>query len=100
MQFSREEEITAELNMDEEEIAKYDRLKKNYEDPTFEVVSGVFRALSRRKIIGVGAFQRCVTPRSLDAAHPAAAATDSRRSSATSRRSRAICSCWRSMCSS
>ncbi|KZT09245.1 SSrecog-domain-containing protein [Laetiporus sulphureus 93-53] len=57
MQFSREEEITAELNMSEEEVAKYDRLKKNYEDPTFEVVSGVFRALSGRKIIGAGSFQ-------------------------------------------
>ncbi|KIK94046.1 hypothetical protein PAXRUDRAFT_828380 [Paxillus rubicundulus Ve08.2h10] len=57
MQFAREEETTAELNMSEEEIAKYDRLKKNYEDPTFEVVSGVFRALSKKKIIGSGTFQ-------------------------------------------
>ncbi|KAF9807348.1 hypothetical protein IEO21_08260 [Rhodonia placenta] len=57
MQFSREEEITAELNMAEEDVAKYDRLKKNYEDPTFEVVSGVFRALSGKKIIGAGSFQ-------------------------------------------
>ncbi|KAH9948881.1 SSrecog-domain-containing protein, partial [Amylocystis lapponica] len=57
MQFSREEEITAELNMSEEDVAKYDRLKKNYEDPTFEVVSGVFRALSGKKIIGTGSFQ-------------------------------------------
>ncbi|TFK91854.1 SSrecog-domain-containing protein [Polyporus arcularius HHB13444] len=57
MQFNREEEITAELNMAEEEIAKYDRLKKNYEDPTYEVVSGVFRALSKKKIIGAGSFQ-------------------------------------------
>lgn len=57
MQFTREEEITAELNMTEEEIAKYDRLKKSYEDPTFEVVSGVFRALSGKKIIGAGSFQ-------------------------------------------
>ncbi|KZT67257.1 SSrecog-domain-containing protein [Daedalea quercina L-15889] len=56
MQFSREEEITAELNMTEEEVAKYDRLKKNYEDPTFEVVSSVFRALSGKKIIGSGSF--------------------------------------------
>ncbi|KIM63383.1 hypothetical protein SCLCIDRAFT_755964 [Scleroderma citrinum Foug A] len=57
MQFAREEETTAELNMSEDEIAKYDRLKKNYEDPTFEVVSGVFRALSKKKIIGSGSFQ-------------------------------------------
>ncbi|KAI0712476.1 SSrecog-domain-containing protein [Earliella scabrosa] len=57
MQFSREEELTAELNMPEEEIAKYDRLKKNYEEATFEVVSSVFRGLSRRKIISAGNFQ-------------------------------------------
>ncbi|KAG6891514.1 hypothetical protein C0992_005048 [Termitomyces sp. T32_za158] len=60
MQFSREEEITAELNMTEEDIAQYDKLKKHYEDPTFEVVSGVFRGLSRKKIIGSGSFQRHV----------------------------------------
>lgn len=41
-----------------EEIEKYDRLKKNYEDPTFEVVSGVFRALAKKKIIGAGSFLR------------------------------------------
>ncbi|KAI0300315.1 structure-specific recognition protein-domain-containing protein [Russula brevipes] len=57
MQFSREEEITAELNMSEEEIAKFDRLKKHYEDPTFEVVSSVFRALSKKKITSAGSFQ-------------------------------------------
>ncbi|TEB20664.1 SSrecog-domain-containing protein [Coprinellus micaceus] len=57
MQFTREEEITAELNMTEEDLEKYDKLKKNYEDPTYEVVSSVFRALSRKKIIGAGSFQ-------------------------------------------
>ncbi|KAL0961006.1 hypothetical protein HGRIS_005999 [Hohenbuehelia grisea] len=57
MQFTREEEMTAELNMTEEEVAKYDRLKKNYEDPTYEVVSGVFRALAKKKIISAGNFQ-------------------------------------------
>ena len=50
-----------------EEIAKYDRLKKNYEDPTYEVVSGIFRALSKKKIIGAGNFQRYVSlPESSD----------------------------------
>ncbi|KAJ2921601.1 hypothetical protein H1R20_g15492, partial [Candolleomyces eurysporus] len=57
MQFTREEEITAELNMTEEDIAKYDKLKKNYEDPTYEVISTVFRALSKKKIVGAGSFQ-------------------------------------------
>lgn len=50
--------LLAELSYTREEIAKHDRLKKNYEDPTFEVVSGVFRALSKKKIIGSGTFQR------------------------------------------
>jgi len=74
MQFTREEEITAELNMSEyvtkfylhlhllklyrEDLAKYEKLKKNYEDPTYEVVSSVFRALAAKKIIGSGSFQR------------------------------------------
>ncbi|KAF9642648.1 SSrecog-domain-containing protein [Thelephora ganbajun] len=68
MQFTREEETTAELNMTEyvphslplhfgEEVATYDRMKKQYEDPTFEVVSGIFRALSKKKIVGAGSFQ-------------------------------------------
>ncbi|KAA1469946.1 SSrecog-domain-containing protein [Dentipellis sp. KUC8613] len=65
MQFSREEETTAELNMEDsdhakisnrDEIAKYDRLNKKYDDPTFEVVSSVFRALSKKKIISAGKF--------------------------------------------
>jgi hypothetical protein len=43
-----------------EDIAKYDKLKKNYEDPTYEVVSSVFRALAGKKIIGSGSFQRSV----------------------------------------
>ncbi|TFK23052.1 SSrecog-domain-containing protein [Coprinopsis marcescibilis] len=57
MQFTREEEITAELNISDEDLAKYDKLKKNYEDPTYEVISSVFRALAGKKIIGAGSFQ-------------------------------------------
>jgi len=41
-----------------EEIAKFDRLEKHYEKPTFEVVSSVFRALSKKKIVSAGSFQR------------------------------------------
>ncbi|KAJ3838083.1 structure-specific recognition protein-domain-containing protein [Lentinula raphanica] len=57
MQFNREEETTAELNMTDEEIAEYDKLHKNYECPTYEVVSSLFRALAQKKIIGSGSFQ-------------------------------------------
>lgn len=79
MQFDKEEEIAAELNMPEyirfistvfqsltrfppnsEEREKYDKLDKSYQNQTFEVVSTVFRALSRNKIIGVGDFQKFV----------------------------------------
>ncbi|KAJ7069620.1 SSrecog-domain-containing protein [Mycena amicta] len=58
MQFTQEEEMTAELNLSEEELAKYDNLEKSYDDKqTFNVVSAVFRALSKKKIIGAGKFQ-------------------------------------------
>ncbi|KAF9077522.1 structure-specific recognition protein-domain-containing protein [Rhodocollybia butyracea] len=57
MQFNREEEIEAQLNMTDEEIANYDKLHKNYECPTYEVVSSLFRALAQKKIIGSGSFQ-------------------------------------------
>lgn len=79
MQFDREEEISAELNMAEwvphiqyflvfmelnsqcsEDVAKYEKLQKRYEATTFEVVSSVFRALSNNKIVGSGSYQRCV----------------------------------------
>ena len=43
-----------------EEIAKFERLEKHYEKPTFEVVSSVFRVLSRKKITSAGSFQRQV----------------------------------------
>jgi len=43
-----------------EEIAKFERLEKHYEKPTFEVVSSVFRALSRKNITSTGSFQRQV----------------------------------------
>jgi len=52
----------ADLICFSEDIAKYDKLKKNYEDPTYEVVSSVFRALAGKKIIGSGSFQRFVPP--------------------------------------
>ena len=41
-----------------EEIAKFERLEKHYEKPMFEVVSSVFRALSRKKNTSAGSFQR------------------------------------------
>ena len=43
-----------------EEIAKFEPLEKHYEKPTFEVVSSVFRALSRKKLTSAGSFQRQV----------------------------------------
>lgn len=43
-----------------EEIEKYEKLQKHYETMAFEVVSSIFRALSHKKIIGSGSFQRYV----------------------------------------
>ncbi|EJC97814.1 SSrecog-domain-containing protein [Fomitiporia mediterranea MF3/22] len=57
MQFDREEEIRAELNIEEfVELAKYEKLQKHYEASSFEVISSIFRALSKNKIIGSGSF--------------------------------------------
>ncbi|KAF8658428.1 hypothetical protein AX16_001979 [Volvariella volvacea WC 439] len=56
MQFSREEGITAKLNLKVEEIKTYDKLQESYEAPTYEAVSSIFRALSRKKIIDSGSF--------------------------------------------
>jgi len=41
-----------------EELAKLDWLEKHYEKPTFEVISNVFRVLSKKKIVNTGSFQR------------------------------------------
>lgn len=52
LQFPREEEMDAELNLDEETIqTKYEgKLKKRYEEPTFRIVSNLFRVLSQQKL--------------------------------------------------
>ncbi|KAF8799493.1 hypothetical protein BYT27DRAFT_7120458, partial [Phlegmacium glaucopus] len=73
MQFTREEEITAErvsvyemqreivnLIYFSEDIAKYDKSKKNYKDPTYEFVSSNVRALAGNKIFGSASFPRFV----------------------------------------
>jgi structure-specific recognition protein 1 len=48
-----------------EEIAKLEQLEKHYENPTFEVVSSVFRTLSKKEIISADSFQRQVVVASL-----------------------------------
>lgn len=67
LQFPREEEMDAELNMDEETIQeKYEgKLKKRYEEPTFKIVTNVFKVLSGQKLTVPGSFassseQACV----------------------------------------
>ena len=58
MQFPREEEMEVELNMDEEiHTMKYkDKLKLQYDQAAYEVVSSVFRGLSNRKVTIPGSF--------------------------------------------
>ena len=52
LQFPREEEMDAELNLDEETIqTKYEgKLKKRYEEPTFRIVTNLFRVFSQQKV--------------------------------------------------
>lgn len=56
LQFVRDEEMDAELNIDEETLqTKYDgKLKKRYEDTTFRIVTSLFRVLSGQKLIAPG----------------------------------------------
>lgn len=56
LQFVRDEEMDAELNVDEETLqTKYDgKLKKRYEDTTFRIVTSLFRVLSGQKLIAPG----------------------------------------------
>ncbi|PWY99997.1 putative POB3-protein that binds to DNA polymerase I [Testicularia cyperi] len=59
LQFPREEEMDAELNLDEETIQeKYDgKLKKRYEEPTFRIVTNIFKVLSGQKVSTPGDFE-------------------------------------------
>ncbi|PKI82618.1 Pob3p [Malassezia vespertilionis] len=52
LQFPREEEMDAELNLDDETIqTQYEgKLKKRYEEPTFRIVTNLFRVLSEQKV--------------------------------------------------
>lgn len=60
MQFAREEEMDAEIQLEEEELKeKYEgKLQKKYEAPAYEVVSNIFKAVSGKKITTPGSFQR------------------------------------------
>ncbi|WFD45251.1 FACT complex subunit [Malassezia psittaci] len=52
LQFPREEEMDAELNLDEDTIqSTYEgKLKKRYEEPTFRIITNLFRVLSHQKV--------------------------------------------------
>ncbi|KZT52506.1 SSrecog-domain-containing protein [Calocera cornea HHB12733] len=51
MQFTREDSLEVELNIDDESLQKYDgKLQKEYDAPVFQIVSNVFRALTGRKL--------------------------------------------------
>ncbi|KAF8321969.1 structure-specific recognition protein-domain-containing protein [Cantharellus anzutake] len=59
LQFSRDDEIEMELQMDEDTLKTYEgNLKEKYEQPAHEVVSHVLRGLSKKKITAPsGSFQ-------------------------------------------
>ncbi|PWN47672.1 putative POB3-protein that binds to DNA polymerase I, partial [Violaceomyces palustris] len=52
LQFPREEEMDAELNLDDKTLEeKYEgKLKKRYEEPTFRIVTNLFKVLSGQKV--------------------------------------------------
>lgn len=52
MQFKKDEEVTIDLNLNEEELkSKYqDKLEPHYEEPLHQVVAKIFRGLGNRKI--------------------------------------------------
>ncbi|KAH6893561.1 FACT complex subunit POB3 [Thelonectria olida] len=52
MQFKKDEEVTIDLNLDEDELkSKYqDKLEPHYEEPLHHVVTKIFRGLANKKI--------------------------------------------------
>jgi len=51
MQFKREEEVSIDLNMTEEQLSKYSgRLQSSYEAPIAHVIATMFKGLTGRKI--------------------------------------------------
>jgi len=52
MQFKKDEEVTIDLNLDEEALQnKYkDKLESHYEEPLHHVVAKIFRGLANKKI--------------------------------------------------
>lgn len=52
MQFKKDDEVTIDLNLPEEELSgKYqDKLQAHYEQPLHEVVTFIFRGLANKKI--------------------------------------------------
>jgi len=59
MQFAKDEEMDAEIQLEEEALKeKYDgKLDKRYEAPAYEVVSSIFKVLSGKKVTTPGTFQ-------------------------------------------
>lgn len=56
MQFPRDDTMEVTLNMEEDQIAEF-KLSKEYDAPTFEVVSTIFKGLTMKKIIVPGSFK-------------------------------------------
>lgn len=57
-QWPKDEEVDAELNLDDEEIAKYPDLQRKYEAPTFQVISRVLKSLTGKKVTPPGSFRK------------------------------------------
>ncbi|WRT63126.1 FACT complex subunit POB3 [Kwoniella shivajii] len=56
-QWPKDEEVDAELNLNDEELAKYPDLQRKYEAPTFHVISRVLKSLTGKKVTPPGSFR-------------------------------------------
>lgn len=104
MQFAKEEEMDAEIQLDEATLRERyaGKLDKKYEAPAFEVVSTVFKALSGKKITTPGNFQRCVPagPRNVAEADSLAVMVDIPQSKQIMAQAKATCSSLTRLCCS
>lgn len=98
MQFKKDEEVTIDLNLEEEELKKkyQDKLDPHYEEPLHHVVAKIFRGLANKKISSPAKDFLTYVPRLLgDTKLTIPVTAASMASSAPSRRARVSYTVWR-----
>ncbi|RSH84068.1 FACT complex subunit [Saitozyma podzolica] len=56
-QWPKDEEVDAELNLSDEDIARFPDLQRKYEAPTFQVISRVLKSLTGKRVTPPGSFR-------------------------------------------